>query len=190
MWTCLFSHFVDDVNKQRRNFFFLLHLDMVRRNSTPGGFAYIWQSDWVPIIATETLKERKFTFWASFSLPSRRWILKSLFSRQNCSACLSAVKLWDIIENRACAPIVHGRSKQRTTFQSIYTSTFSSAVSRGLVKPCPKLLGRDKPRLELAVGWISREDVNVNFVPFIRLSYKRPYCRFANQYERNVAHFW
>ena len=37
------------------------------------------------------------------------------FSR-HCSARLSAVKVWDIIENRACAAIVHGFSKPRTTF--------------------------------------------------------------------------
>ena len=34
--------------------FFLLYLDMVPKNSTPGGFAYIWQSEWVTIIATKT----------------------------------------------------------------------------------------------------------------------------------------
>ena len=38
--------FMDNVNKQQRNLFFfsLLNLDMVPRNSTPFGFAYIWQS--------------------------------------------------------------------------------------------------------------------------------------------------
>ena len=34
--------------------FLFLYLDMVPRNSTPGGFAYIWQSDWVGIIAIKT----------------------------------------------------------------------------------------------------------------------------------------
>ena len=34
--------------------FLFLYLDMVPRNSTPGGFAYIWQSKWVGIIAIKT----------------------------------------------------------------------------------------------------------------------------------------
>ena len=42
------------------------------------------------------------------------------------------------------------------TFECIYTNTFTSKVSSGLDKPSPKLLGQDKPRLEQAVGWISR----------------------------------
>ena len=78
------------------------------------------------------------------------------FSR-HCNARLSAVKVWDIIENRACAAVVHGFSKPRTTFECIYTNTFTSKVSRGLDKPIPKPLGQDKPRLELALGWICRE---------------------------------
>ena len=45
------SRFMDDVNKQRQNIFLFLYLDMVPRNSTPGGFAYIWQSKWVGTIA-------------------------------------------------------------------------------------------------------------------------------------------
>ena len=32
----------------------------------------------------------------------------------HCSARLSAVKVWDIIENRTCAAIVHGFSKPQT----------------------------------------------------------------------------
>ena len=51
------SRFMEDVNKQRRNLFLFLYLDMVPRNSTPGGFAYIWQSKWVGIIAIKI--ERK-----------------------------------------------------------------------------------------------------------------------------------
>ena len=70
----------------------------------------------------------------------------------HCNARLSAVKVWDIIENRACAAVVHGFSKPRTTFECIYTNTFTSKVSRGLDKPIPKPLGQDKPRLELALG--------------------------------------
>ena len=56
-WTCLISRFMEYVNKQRRNFFIFLHLDMVLRNSTPGGFAYSWQSKWVWITSIKT--ERK-----------------------------------------------------------------------------------------------------------------------------------
>ena len=78
------------------------------------------------------------------------------FSR-HCNARLSAVKVWDKIENRPCAEVVHGFSKPRTAFECIYTNTFTSKVSRGLDKPIPKPLGQDKPRLELALGWISRE---------------------------------
>ena len=65
---------------------------------------------------------------------------------------LSAVKVWDIIENIACAAVVHGFSKPRTTLECIYTNVFTFKVSRGLDKPIPKLLGQDKPRLELALG--------------------------------------
>ena len=78
------------------------------------------------------------------------------FSR-HCNARLSAVKVWDKIENRPCAEVVHGFSKPRTAFECIYTNAFTSKVSRGLDKPIPKPLGQDKPRLELALGWISRE---------------------------------
>jgi len=51
---CLILLFREDVNKRRRNFILFLHLDMVLRNSTLGGFAYIWQSKWVGIIAIKT----------------------------------------------------------------------------------------------------------------------------------------
>ena len=45
-WRCLILRFMDNVNKQQRNliFFSLLNLDMVSWNSTPFGFAYIWQN--------------------------------------------------------------------------------------------------------------------------------------------------
>ena len=43
-WNCLILLFGEDVNKRRRNLILFLHLDMVLRNSTLGGFAYIWQS--------------------------------------------------------------------------------------------------------------------------------------------------
>ena len=53
-WNCLILLFREDVNKRRHNFILLLNLDMVLTNSTPGGFAYIWQSKWVGIIAIKT----------------------------------------------------------------------------------------------------------------------------------------
>ena len=48
-----------------------LNLDMVLRNSTLRGFTYIWQSQWLGSIKSRwRLKEREFTFSATFSLPS------------------------------------------------------------------------------------------------------------------------
>ena len=90
--------------------------------------------------------------WTKF--PALLW--GRSFSHQ-CSARLLAMKVWYVIENRACAAIVHSFSKRRKTYECIYTNTFTSKLSRGLEKPSPKLLGQDKPRLEPAVGWISRE---------------------------------
>ena len=60
-----------------RKFILFLNLNMVLRNSTPGGFAYIGQCKWVGIIAIKTEK-REFIFEATFSLPSRHRIVKSL----------------------------------------------------------------------------------------------------------------
>ena len=66
----------------------------------------------------------------------------------------------------------------------VYTSTFSSSVSCGSVKPNPKFLGQDKPQLELAVGWIIRERrfctiytgcSRLTEAAAYFLSYKRPY---------------
>ena len=45
---------MENVNKQRRNFILFLSLDMAPWNSTSGGFAYIWQSKWIGIIAIKT----------------------------------------------------------------------------------------------------------------------------------------
>ena len=56
---------------------------------------------------------------------------------------------------QACAAIVQSFSKSRKTYECTYTNPFTSKFSRGLDKPSPKLLGQDKPRLELALGWIS-----------------------------------
>ena len=53
-WKCLISRFMEDVNKQRRIFFFYLSLNMAPWNSASGGFAYNWQSKWVGIIAIKS----------------------------------------------------------------------------------------------------------------------------------------
>ena len=55
-WKCLISRFKEDVNKQRRNFISL---------SASGGFAYIWQSKWVGIIAVKT-KRTEIPFLSDF----------------------------------------------------------------------------------------------------------------------------
>ena len=109
-----------------------------------------------------------FFFWGTPHISFFTWISIRHFPRckckqnsfsRHCNARLSAVKVWDIIENRACAAVVHGFSNLRTTFECIYTNAFTSKVSRGLNKSIPKPLGQDKPRLELALGWISREHI-------------------------------
>ena len=99
-----------------------------------------------------------FFFWGTPHISFFTWISirhfplckckQNSFSR-HCNARLSAVKVWNIIENRVCAAVVHGFSKPRTTFECIYTNTFTSKVSRGLDKPIPKPLGQDKP----AAAW-------------------------------------
>ena len=53
-WKCLISPFMGDVTSDDEIQFLFLYLDMVPRNSTPGGFANIWQSKWVGIIAIKT----------------------------------------------------------------------------------------------------------------------------------------
>ena len=104
------------------------------------------------ISQSSVLKGVRWRKWTKF--PALLW--SRSFSRQ-CSARLLAMKVWYIIENSVCAAIVHSFSKPRKTYECIYTNTFTSKLSRGLDKSSPKLLGQDKPRLELAVGWISRE---------------------------------
>ena len=54
---------MEDVSKQQQNFILFLNLDMVRRNSTPGGFAYTWQStrNWEGIFEMKT-KTMQFTW--------------------------------------------------------------------------------------------------------------------------------
>ena len=46
--------FYGERKQRKRKQFLFLNLDMVPRNSTPGGFAYIWQSKWVEVIAMKT----------------------------------------------------------------------------------------------------------------------------------------
>ena len=94
--------------------------------------------------------------WSLDEIPALS-VQQVIFPPHKWSTRLSAVKVWDIIENRAREAIVPGFSKPRTTFECIYTNPFKSKVSRGLDKPSPKLLGQDKQRLELAVGLLSRE---------------------------------
>ena len=43
-----------DVTSDDESQFVFLLLDMVPRNSTPGGFANIWKSKWIGIIAIKT----------------------------------------------------------------------------------------------------------------------------------------
>ena len=43
--------FYGERKQRKRKQFLFLNLDMVPRNSTPVGFAYIWQSKWVGMIA-------------------------------------------------------------------------------------------------------------------------------------------
>ena len=56
-WKCLIPRFMSDVTSDDKIQFLFLYSDMVPRNSTPGGFAYIWQSKWGGIISIKT--ERK-----------------------------------------------------------------------------------------------------------------------------------
>ena len=60
---CLILLFREDVNERRRNFILSLNLNMVLRNSTLGGFGYIWQRKWVGIIAMKT-ERTQVQFWS------------------------------------------------------------------------------------------------------------------------------
>ena len=62
-WNFLILLFREDVNKRRHNFILFLNLDMVLRNTTSGGFAYIWQSKWVGVIVLET-ERTKIQIWS------------------------------------------------------------------------------------------------------------------------------
>ena len=51
-WKSLMSNFYREYNQVNEEILFpILYLNMVLRNSTPGEFAYIWQSKWDEIIA-------------------------------------------------------------------------------------------------------------------------------------------
>ena len=72
-WNCLILLFREDVN-----FILCLYLNMVLRNSTPGGFAYIWQSKWVGTIVIKT-ERKQIHFWsdvfAAFASSYRKSLL-------------------------------------------------------------------------------------------------------------------
>ena len=64
---------------QRRNFIYLSRLGYGPLEFKSGGFACIWQSKWVGIIVIKT-ERTKIHFWVTFSLPSRRLILRSIIA--------------------------------------------------------------------------------------------------------------
>ena len=59
-WNSLILLFREVVNKRWWNFILFLNLNMVLRNSAPGGFTYICQSKWVGIIAINHKKANSF----------------------------------------------------------------------------------------------------------------------------------
>ena len=61
-WNYLILLFRDDLNERRRNFILFQKLNMVLRNSTPGGFTYIWKRKWVGMIAIKTARTQ-IHFW-------------------------------------------------------------------------------------------------------------------------------
>ena len=77
-WKCLISHFMENVNKQRENFISLSELVYGPLIFNFRRVAYSLPSKWEGIILRYRLKERKFFFWATFSSPSRHWIMRSL----------------------------------------------------------------------------------------------------------------
>ena len=62
-WNCLILLFREEVNRPRRNFILFPNLNMVLRNSAPGGFAYTWQTTWVGIIAIK-IERTQIHFWS------------------------------------------------------------------------------------------------------------------------------
>ena len=59
-WKCLFSRFMEDINKRRRIFlqFLFLNLSAVPKKLTPGKFAYTWHFQRIRINATKSEKSR------------------------------------------------------------------------------------------------------------------------------------
>ena len=80
-WKCLVSCFLEDVNKQRRNFPSLSRLNCYKalRNSTSGGAAYFWQSKRDGKIAMK-IENPEFPFKRRFTCRRRPHILRSLIS--------------------------------------------------------------------------------------------------------------
>ena len=94
----LISRFMDDVlNRSGDQIFFpLVNLDIVLRNSTPGEFAYIWQSKWVEIIEMKiekTLRKMEHSLYPSCpSLPDRSLTRKA--GKQAKRLYIGGVKTW------------------------------------------------------------------------------------------------
>ena len=53
-WKCLISRFMENVNKQQRNFISVSELKYGILKFSLGGFAYNWQRKWVGVIAIKT----------------------------------------------------------------------------------------------------------------------------------------
>ena len=62
-WNCLILLFREDINKRRQKFILFRNLNVVLRNSAPGGFAYIWQREWVGIIVIRS-ERTQIHFWS------------------------------------------------------------------------------------------------------------------------------
>ena len=69
---------MENVNKQRENFIYLSDLVYGPLIFNFRRVAYSLPSKWEGTILRYRLKERKFLFWATFSSPSRHWIIRSL----------------------------------------------------------------------------------------------------------------
>ena len=65
-WKCLISCFMEDVNKQRRNYIYLSELGYGPLKFSFRRVAYIWQSNWARIILIETERTQiHFLKWRS-----------------------------------------------------------------------------------------------------------------------------
>ena len=69
-WKCLISHFTEEVLKRRRNYSLFLNSDMVLRNSTLGGFTYVWQSWWLGGIVMK-IERTEIHFFAAVAVLDR-----------------------------------------------------------------------------------------------------------------------